>query len=152
PYTGLRRPPSRSPGPPRGRPPPRDPCTMTRRQKARAGRLAVEAMEDRTVPVLAVASSGSGLAQFDTGATGVVTSVPITGLQAGETIVGLDVRPATQQIYGVGSTSRLYTLDPLTGAATQVGTAGAFTLNGTAFGVDFNPVPDRIRVVSNTEQ
>jgi hypothetical protein len=30
------------------------------------------------------------------------------------------------------------------GAATQVGTAGAFTLSGTNFGFDFNPIPDRI--------
>jgi hypothetical protein len=81
-----------------------------------------------------------------------VTSVPITGLQTGESIVGLDVRPANQVVYGVGSSSRLYTINPLTGAAAQVGTAGAFTLSGTSFGTDFNPVPDRIRVVSNTGQ
>src|SRR5262249_31679133 len=37
-------------------------------------------------------------------------------------------------------------------AATQIGAAGAFTLNGTAFGFDFNPTVDRIRVVSNTGQ
>jgi hypothetical protein len=101
---------------------------------------------------LLYASSGNDLARFDSGATGVVTSEPITGLQTGESIVGLDVRPANQLVYGVGSSSRLYTINPLTGVATQVGTAGAFTLNGTSFGTDFNPVPDRIRVVSNTGQ
>jgi hypothetical protein len=101
---------------------------------------------------LLYASSGNDLARFDSGATGVVTSVPITGLQTGESIVGLDVRPANQVVYGVGSSSRLYTINPLTGVATQVGAAGAFTLSGTSFGTDFNPVPDRIRVVSNTGQ
>jgi Domain of unknown function (DUF4394) len=101
---------------------------------------------------LLYATNGSSLTRFDSLSLGVTTTVPVTGLQAGETLVGIDVRPANQQLYGVGSTSRLYTLNPLTGAATAVGSAGAFTLNGTAFGTDFNPVPDRIRQVSNTEQ
>src|SRR5436189_4355098 len=86
--------------------------------------------------VLLYATSGNDIARFDSGATGVVTSVPVTGLQAGESLVGIDVRPADQVLYGVGSSSRLYTVNPLTGGATQVGAAGAFTLNGTAFAVD----------------
>jgi hypothetical protein len=102
--------------------------------------------------VLLYTTNGSSLSRFDSGVTGVVTTVPVTGLQAGETLVGIDTRPANSLLYGVGSTSRLYTLNPLTGAATSVGSAGAFTLNGTAFGTDFNPVPDRLRLVSNTEQ
>jgi hypothetical protein len=98
------------------------------------------------------ATNGSSISRFDSTALGVVTTVPVTGLQGGETLIGIDLRPANALLYGVGSTSRLYTINPLTGLATQVGTAGAFTLNGTAFGTDFNPVPDRIRQVSNTEQ
>jgi hypothetical protein len=80
------------------------------------------------------------------------TPVPVTGLQPSETILGIDYRPATGQLYGLGSTSRLYVLDTNTGAATQVGSAGAFTLSGTSFGFDFNPSVDRIRVVSNINQ
>jgi len=98
------------------------------------------------------ATSGNDIATFNNGATGVVTSVPVVGLQAGESLVGIDVRPQNSQLYGVGSSSRLYTINPLTGAATQVGAAGQFTLNGTSFGMDFNPTVDRIRVVSNTGQ
>ena len=97
-------------------------------------------------------TNGASISRFDSASTGVVTTVPVTGLQAGETLVGLDVRPATSALYGIGSSSRLYTLNPLTGAATQVGTAGAFTLSGTSFGTDFNPTVDRIRVVGNTGQ
>ena len=52
----------------------------------------------------------------------------------------------------MGSTSRLYVINPATGAASQVGAAGAFTLNGTNFGFDFNPTVDRIRVISDTGQ
>src|SRR4051812_35886799 len=106
----------------------------------------------RAQPELLYATNGSSITRFTTGSLGTTTTVPLTGLQGGETLVGIDLRPTTQTLLGVGSTSRVYTINPLTGAAVQVGTAGAFTLNGTAFGTDFNPVPDRIRQVSNTEQ
>jgi hypothetical protein len=78
---------------------------------------------------------------------------PITGMQAGETILGLDMRPANGQLYALGNSSRLYTLNASSGVATAVGTA-AFTptLSGTAFGFDFNPTVDRIRIISNTGQ
>lgn len=47
----------------------------------------------------------------------------------------------------------IYTLDRDSGAATLVGTPPfTQTLNGAAFGFDFNPVPDRIRLVSDAEQ
>jgi subtilisin-like proprotein convertase family protein len=97
-------------------------------------------------------TNGSSISRFNHDALGVVTTVPVTGLQAGETLVDIDVRPQNSQLYGVGSSSRLYTINPITGVATPVGAAGAFTINGTAFGTDFNPNADRLRLVSNTEQ
>ncbi len=83
----------------------------------------------------------------------VARTVTITGLAAGETLVGMDFRPRTGQLFAVSSANRLYTINTETGAVTVVGTA-AFTpaLSGTTFGVDFNPVPDRIRLVSDAEQ
>lgn len=116
---------------------------------------------------LIYATNGSNISRFDSGSLNVVVTVPVTGLQAGETLVGIDVRPLSnngiiglsanpftaQTLYGVGSTSQVYTINPLTGAAAVVGGFGTVqALNGTAFGTDFNPVPDRIRQVSNTEQ
>src|SRR5690349_15561082 len=86
---------------------------------------------------LLYATSGSSLSRFDSTSLGVVTTVPITNLQPGETITDIDLRPATGDLYAVGSASRLYTIAPLTGVATQVGSAGAFTISGTAFGMDF---------------
>jgi hypothetical protein len=89
------------------------------------------------------------------------TNVAVTGLQASENLLGIDFRPADGQLYGVGSTGRLYTLNGATGAATLKSTLSAdaadttlpFTaLAGTDFGVDFNPVADRLRIVSNTGQ
>lgn len=77
----------------------------------------------------------------------------ITGLQTGETLLGIDFRPATGQLYGVGSSSRIYVINTTTGVARAMG-AAAFSpvLSGTAVGFDFNPVVDRIRIVSSTGQ
>ncbi len=102
---------------------------------------------------LTVLAGTSALITFDSASPGTVSSpITITGLQGGESILGIDRRPANGLLYGIGSTSRLYLINPTTGAATQVGSAGAFTLSGTAFGLDFNPVVDRLRVVSSTGQ
>lgn len=80
----------------------------------------------------------------------------VTGVTVGQTLVGMDYRPNTGQLFALGydptmtnSNSRLYVLDPNTGAATAVGTA-AISLNlgtmATRIGFDFNPTADRIRV------
>ena len=93
------------------------------------------------------------LVTFDGATPGAVSApVAITGLGAGEFLVAIDRRPATGQLYGLGSASRLYVINTVTGAATQVGSSGAFTLSGTAFGFDFNPTVDRIRVTTTTTQ
>ncbi|MBE7174120.1 MAG: DUF4394 domain-containing protein [Williamsia sp.] len=77
----------------------------------------------------------------------------LSNLPPGETIVAIDFRPSTGQLYGLGRTSRLYTIDLTTLAVKQVGnTQFSPLLSGTNFGFDFNPAADRIRVVSNTGQ
>lgn len=78
--------------------------------------------------------------------------VTVSGLGTGETIVGIDFRPVDGRLYALGSTSRLYTLDTITGAATSVGAAFTPALSGAEFGFDFNPTVDRIRTHSDTEQ
>ena len=80
-------------------------------------------------------------------------SVNITGLQSGETILAIDYRPATGQLYGLGNTSRLYIINTNSGLATAVG-SGAFSpaLSGNVAGFDFNPTVDRIRVVTSSGQ
>lgn len=80
-------------------------------------------------------------------------TITVTGLQNTETLLGIDFRPATGQLYGIGSTSRLYHINLESGAATALGTA-PFTpsINGTMIGFDFNPTVDRIRLVTNTTQ
>lgn len=81
----------------------------------------------------------------------VQSAVFISGLQSNELIMGIDFRPATGELYGVGSTGRLYKLNTTTGAATLVGSGFSPVPNGTEFGFDFNPTIDRIRLVSDTD-
>ncbi|MBB3222912.1 DUF4394 domain-containing protein [Pseudoduganella umbonata] len=107
-------------------------------------------------------TASNKLISFNRDTPGTVrTTATITGLQSGENLLGIDFRPADGKLYGIGSTGRLYTIDTATGAATLKSTLMAdaadttapfSTLAGTDFGVDFNPVADRLRIVSNTGQ
>ena len=106
-----------------------------------------------TNPVGYSIDNANSLMIFDLTAAAFGVSKAITGLQAGETVLGIDMRPANGQLYALGSSSRLYTINMSSGAAAAVGTAPFTTLlSGTSFGFDFNPTVDRIRVVSNTGQ
>jgi hypothetical protein len=89
-------------------------------------------------------------------------SKPITGLPVGVNLIGIDLRPKNGDLYGVGTDSRVYRINPRTAIALAVDDAigNGFgdpvptgdPLDGTDFGVDFNPVPDRIRIVSDANQ
>jgi Domain of unknown function (DUF4394)/FG-GAP-like repeat len=97
-------------------------------------------------------SSSNQLIRFDSATPGTTTTVGvITGLQTGESIVGMDFRPATGQLYALGSTNRLYIINKNT-AVVLASNALSSAITGTEFGVDFNPMADRLRVVSNTGQ
>jgi hypothetical protein len=80
-------------------------------------------------------------------------AVRISGLAEGETILAIDERPATGALYGLGSSSRLYVINPISGVADAVADAPfSPRLSGSAFGFDFNPTVDRIRIVSDSGQ
>ncbi len=104
-------------------------------------------------PLLAL-TAGNSLVRISSGRPGTTTGrVAITGLAAGESLQGIDFRPANGQLFGLGSSGRLYTIDITTGAATAVGAAPFVPpLVGTNFGFDFNPVPDQVRIVSDADQ
>jgi Domain of unknown function (DUF4394) len=107
---------------------------------------------DRAEKAVAVTASNK-LLKFNAGRPGkILASLPITGLQSGETLLGIDYRVSKDQLYALGSSGRLYTLNEDTAAATAVGTPFVVKLEGAQFGFDFNPTVDRIRVISNTGQ
>ena len=89
-----------------------------------------------------------------------VRTIAVTGLQTGERIVGIDFGPRDNRLYAIGSTSRVYVVDTTSGAAIAPSLAPAarpaFTpaiaANAAGVGVDFNPVPNLIRVHASTTQ
>jgi hypothetical protein len=78
--------------------------------------------------------------------------LPLQGLEAGDKLVGIDFRVARGVLYALSARGRLYTLDTKTGRLAPVGNGPLIALQGERFGFDFNPVADRIRVVSDTGQ
>ena len=104
------------------------------------------------------AVNGSGeLLRFASNAPGTVTNIgAITGLVTGEAIRGIDFRPLTGQLFALGirdvagvDSSTIYTINTSTAAAVDVAVSFTTALPDTAaYGFDFNPVPDRIRIVN----
>lgn len=101
-------------------------------------------------------TSGNFLIGFDSNLPSVIRAAfPVTGITVGQTIVGMDSRPLTGQIYlmGYNSTtgeSQLYVIDRNTGVATVVNATPVVLALGTGkVSFDFNPTVDRIRVVGS---
>ena len=62
-------------------------------------------------------------------------------------VIAIDQRPANGILYGVTERGQIVTLDPATGRATQVSRLNMpFEFGGRAV-ADFNPVPDRLRLM-----
>ena len=100
----------------------------------------------------------SELVRFSSATPSTITSANISGLTAGETLAGIDFRPATGELMGLGvnattDTATLYRVDPRTAAATALGSAVSITGLpdvSTGYGFTFNPTVDRIRVTTST--
>ena len=101
---------------------------------------------------LAGISANGKLVVFRSDDPEAATSVKIRGLQKKEKLLGIDVRPLNGQLYGLGSTSRIYTINLATGQATAVAGPIDPLIAGESFSFDFNPVVDRIRIMSDGGQ
>lgn len=80
----------------------------------------------------------------DTGAAG--TPVDVTGV---DSLLGIDVRPGDNLLYGVGADGAVVTIDIATGAATAKSMLSESLPDGVSASVDFNPVADRLRLVGS---
>ena len=89
------------------------------------------------------------------------TNVEVSGLASGESLIGIDFRPADGKLWAVGKLGtggRMYTIDPESGQATFVAAlvnaadGAPIALQGSSFGLDFNPAADALRIVSDTGQ
>lgn len=113
----------------------------------------VKAIAIPTLPArfISLATSTGGISVINVDSPSLqFKSKTVTGLQPSETILAIDYRPATNELYALGSLSRIYKLNIDTGAATLVGSGFTPVLAGTEFGMDFNPSVDRLRVVSDS--
>lgn len=62
-------------------------------------------------------------------------------------LIGIDQRPANGMLYGLTERGQIVTLDPATGRATEVSRLSESFESGGRAVMDFNPVPDRLRVM-----
>ena len=93
----------------------------------------------------------SSLLRFDSDKPSDVTGVSLTGVTRGS-LLGIDLRPANNLVYGLTGTS-VYTIDPFSGATKLVSTLSEpLNSGGGRFGIDFDPVADRLRVVGGSGQ
>ena len=98
---------------------------------------------------------GNQLVGFDSATPGTITStLNVTGLRASENLSSIDTRPATGELYAVGSRQvgipgSLYTINTATGAATFVATIGNPISESD---IAFDPVTDTLRLVDTDER
>lgn len=101
--------------------------------------------------VYSLGSDGTSLIRFDSATPGAVTTV---GTIAGATnrLDGLDFRPSDGLLYGYNhATGSAYSVNSTTGAVTLAAALSNPT-NTNFSGIDFNPVADRLRIVTNSNQ
>lgn len=116
--------------------------------------LTVGLCRQSSAELVTALTQSNQLVNFDTATPGTTSSVAVTNLIAGDMLSSIDRRPANGQLYGFsvnGTTGRLYSINSTTGVA-ELSSTLSTALNGSFFGVDFNPVVDRLRVVSNAGQ
>jgi hypothetical protein len=95
----------------------------------------------------AVALTADGrLAMLDLG-TAMAPTAPMAVSGVDGRIVGIDVRPADGRLYGVSTTSILYTIDPQTGVATEHARLQEPVVGERSIVLDFNPAADRLRLM-----
>lgn len=91
-------------------------------------------------------TEGQQLVTFDSQTRSIGSSVAISGL-GGDSLIGIDFRPSTGELYGFSSGNRFFKINTATGAATGLG--NALLLIDLVKSFDFDPVNDNIRVLTN---
>ena len=104
--------------------------------------------------VLFATDSQGNLLQFDSRSPRSVRSKAIAGLPTGVVLGGIDFRPATGDLYALGSDKVVYRVNLATAIAVAEGPAFELApdaLNSGNIGFDFNPTVDKIRVTSDAD-
>jgi hypothetical protein len=104
------------------------------------------------------------LFSFDSATPTVINPInggnPINGLPPNEHLLAIDFRPVATDspaaafngvLYAWGDTRHLYTINTVTGTATLI-PGPPLAISGFAVGMDFNAVPDRLRIVHESDE
>lgn len=106
-------------------------------------------------PILANAASAASIIGLVDGKTLVwidPATKKVTGsaeIKGATNVVGIDVRPADGLLYALSADGGIYTVDAKSGAATMKSKLSEPFKAGTTVTVDFNPVADRLRVITS---
>jgi Domain of unknown function (DUF4394) len=94
-------------------------------------------------------TAGNVLVSFNASEPGkVLTRLSLQGMNPGESFVGIDFRVAKGQLFGLSDQGRLLRIDTEKGVVSPIGSPVKLP-DGEAWGVDFNPTVDRVRVVND---
>ena len=110
--------------------------------------------DDASKRILYATDSSGNLLAFRATSPESVRSQQITGLPTGVALKGIDFRPATGDLYALGSDKVVYRVNPQTAIAVAEGPAfesTATALTADRIGFDFNPTVDKIRVTSDAD-
>ena len=104
--------------------------------------------------ILFATDTAGNLLKFNSRSPRHVDSKAITGLPTGVVLGGIDFRPATGDLYALGSDKVVYRVNVRTAIAVAEGPAfelAPAALNSGNIGLDFNPTVDKIRVTSDAD-
>ena len=97
-------------------------------------------------------TEAGNLVNFDSAAPATLNTVgALSGFVGGQSFRGIDFRPATGQLFALGSLgagAQLYTVNLATAALTPVGSGFSLDSRNEALSIDFNPAVDRLRIVA----
>jgi hypothetical protein len=96
---------------------------------------------------IAALQDGKSIVLIDTDKKKVMGSVKLAG---GGVLVGIDVRPADGKLYGVTPDGAIVTVNAKNGKWDKTSQITEKLPAGAAISVDFNPVADRLRVLTST--
>ena len=108
-----------------------------------AAALALAAAVPAHAAMLVGLTSSNELARFDSADPTSDMRVAIGGLDAGDRLVGIDLRPGDNMLYGVSLSNRIYTVDAMTGMTNWVADLSMPVVQSNlGYGIDFNPNAD----------
>lgn len=96
---------------------------------------------------IAALQDGKSIVWIDTDKMKITGSVKLAG---GGSLVGIDVRPADGKLYGLTPDGAIVTIDAKTGKWEKKSQITEKLPAGATISVDFNPVADRLRVLTST--